>query len=142
SGFLSWEATLEGNMNGWFAGAVLMGDAVNAAVEPEFVVGFGTPLPYAQSTVLAEVTVNVVWDWSIALRVGPASSPSGPDNLPNYTTTAEPAVYKPLQYLWGWDANQVPNWSASINDPSCATNDGPSVDAEDATWSGLKALYR
>jgi hypothetical protein len=139
SGFLSWEGSVESSVSGVFSSFALRGDAVNAAVAPEFVVSFGTPLPYQVSTVLAEITIDVIWEFSIALRVGPAASPSGADPLPVYTTTAEPGVYKNLQYLWGWDG-MTSNWSASINDANCA--DGPSVDQDDATWSGIKALYR
>lgn len=142
SGFLSWEATIESSVTGSLAGFNIRGDGVNTATAPEFVVSYGTPLPYQQSTVLLDLTINVVWEWSIALRVRAASDPSGSENLPVYTTTAEPTVYKPLQYLWGWDAQQVPLWLASINDPSCSTDDGPSVPADDASWSGVKALYR
>lgn len=140
SGFLSWEARIEASRPAALAGFAIRGDGINAATAPEFVVSYGTPLPYQQSTVLMDITVDVVWEWSIALRVWPASVPSGAEKLPVYTTTAEPAVYKPLQYLWGWDGNQDPLWLASINDPGCA--DGPSVPADGASWSAVKALYR
>ena len=142
SGFLSWEATIESSVTGTLAGFAIRGDGVNTATAPEFVVSFGTPLPYQQSTVLLDLTIDVIWEYSIALRVRPASDPSGVQNLPVYTTTAEPGVYKPLQYLWGWDGVATPNWLASVNDPSCGTDDGPSVPSDDATWSGVKALYR
>lgn len=142
SGFLSWEARIEASRPAALAGFAIRGDGVNAATAPEFVVSYGTPLPYALSTVLMEITIDVVWEWSIALRVWPASVPSGAENLPVYTTTAEPAVYKPVQYLWGWDANQEPLWLASLNDPSCDTVLGPSVPADGASWSAVKALYR
>lgn len=140
SGFLGWEARVEASRPAALAGFAIRGDGVNAATAPEFVVSYGTPLPYQLSTVLMDITIDVVWEWSIALRVWPASVPSGTENLPAYTTTAEPAVHKPLQYLWGWDADQVPLWLASINDPACA--DGPSVPADGASWSAVKALYR
>ena len=140
SGFLGWEARVESSVPEALAGFALRGDAVNTATAPEFVVSFGTPLPYQLSTVLVDLTIDVVWEWSIALRVWPASEPSGDVLLPSYTTTAEPAVHKPLQYLWGWDGNQDPLWLASINDPNCA--DGPSVPDRGTTWSGVKALYR
>lgn len=140
SGFLSWEARIECSRPEALAGFAIRGDGVNTATAPEFVVSYGTPLPYALSTVLLDITIDVVWEWSIALRVWPATVPSGTDNLPVYTTVAEPSVYKPLQYLWGWDAQHNPLWLASINDPNCA--DGPTVPAEADSWSGVKALYR
>lgn len=140
SDFLSWEASIQSSVSGTLAGFAVRGDGVNLSTAPDFVVSYGTPLPYQQSTVLMDITIDVIWEWSIALRVGPASTDSGGYNLPVYTTTAEPTVYRPLQYLWGWDSNEVPYWSASVNDPSCA--DGPSVPDEGTSWSGVKALYR
>jgi hypothetical protein len=140
SGFNSWEATVESSVSNTLIGFALRGDALNTATPPEFVVSFGTPLPYSLSTVLMELTIDVIWEYSIALRVRPAGDPSGVENLPAYTTTLEPGVHKPLQYLWGWDENQVPLWSAAVNNPDC--QDGPTTPAEDRSWSAVKALYR
>ena len=141
SDFIAWEARIESSVPAALAAFAIRGDGVNAATAPEFVVSYGTPLPYQRSTVLLDITLDVVWEWSIALRVWPASAPSGPANLPAYATTAEPAVFKPLQYLWGWEpSTQIPAWLASVNDPGCP--DGPSVPADGASWSGVKALYR
>ncbi len=121
SDFLGWEASVQSSVSGTLAAFAIRGDGANASAAPDFVVSYGTPLPYLQSTVLMDITIDVLWEWSIALRVGPAAADSGGYNLPVYTTTAEPSVYKPLQYLWGWDAQHVPLWSASINDPDCPT---------------------
>lgn len=140
SGFLSWEARIEASRPAALAGFAIRGDGVNTSSAPDFAVSYGTPLPYQLSTVLLEITIDVVWEWSIALRAWHADSPSGSVNLPVYTTTLEPSVYKPLQYPWGWDGVAVPNWMASVNDPGCAG--GPSVPADGASWSGVKALYR
>ena len=93
------------------------------------------------STVLMEITIDVIWEYSITMRVRPASSPSGPDNLPAYTTTLEPGNYRSLQYSWGWDpATEVPLWSAAVNNPDCLA--GPTTPAADTSWSAVKALYR
>ncbi|MCP4573021.1 MAG: hypothetical protein GY838_11760 [bacterium] len=140
SGFLGWEAKLESSVSNTLIGFDLRGDATNTASAPEFVVEFGTPLPFSPSTVLMEITIDVVWEWSIALRVWPAESPSGAANLPSYTTTLEPSTHTSLQYLFGWNPDEVPNWSAAINNPGCV--DLPSVPAEDTSWSSVKALYR
>lgn len=140
SGFLSWEATIQTSVTGTLVDFQLRGDATNTATAPEFVVEYGTPLPYALSTVLMEITIGVIWEYSIALRVAPASNPSGPDNLPAYTTSLEPTTYTSLQYLWGWDQNQVPHWSAAVNNPDCLT--GPTVPEREVSWSAVKALYR
>ncbi len=141
SGFVAWEATLESSVSGTLTDFQLRGEAENTATAPEFVVSFGTPLPYARSTVLLDITIDVIWEYSIALRVKPASSPSGPDNLPAYTTTLEPSTYTSLQYLWGWDpGTEIPLWSAAVNNPDCP--DGPTVPARDTTWSAVKARDR
>ena len=143
SNFVAWEARIECSVPPALAGMTIRGDGVNTASAPEFVVSYGTPLPYQRSTVLLDITLDVVWEWSIALRVWPATNPSGGANLPSYSTSAEPGVAKTLQYLWGWEpATQIPNWLASVNDPSCETNEGPSVPVDAASWGGVKALYR
>lgn len=142
SDFMSWEATVESSVSNTLVDFQLRGDATNLSTAPEFVVSFGTPLPYAQSTVLMDITIDVIWEYSIALRVAPAGTPSGPDNLPAYTTTLEPGTYKSLQYLWGWnEVTQVPNWSAAVNNPDCL-GDGPTTPAQETSWGAVKALYR
>jgi hypothetical protein len=142
SDFLGWEARIECSVPRAVAGYAIRGDGVNQSTAPDFLVSYSTPLPYQLSTVLLEISLDVVWEWSIALRVWPAENGSSAV-LPAYVTTAEPAVAKTLQYLWGWEpATQIPNWLASVNDPSCATNAGPSVPVDGATWGGIRALYR
>ena len=93
------------------------------------------------STVLLEITVEVLWQWPTGLRVWPVSAPSGSVELPAYATTASAGVYQTLGYSFGWDAGtKVPNWCAAINDDTCLS--GPSVATDSATWGGIKALYR
>ncbi len=141
SGFTAWEGRIETSVPGTLVGFAIRGDGTNSAVEPEFVVSYGTPLPYQLSTVLLEITVDVVWEWSIGLRVWPAGVPSGGEELPAYATTASAGVYQTLGYSFGWDqVTKIPNWCASINDDDCLTR--PSVPAKDAAWGGVKALYR
>ncbi len=141
SGFTNWEAVIESSVPESLVGFSIRGDGTNSAAEPEFVVSYGTPLPYELSTVLLEITVDVVWEWSIALRVWPASEPSGSEVLPAYATTASAGVYQTLGYLFGWNSvTKVPNWCTSINDADC--QNGPSVPTDSATWGGIKALYR
>ncbi len=141
SGFTNWEGRIESSVPGTLVGFAIRGDGTNSAVAPEFVVSYGTPLPYQLSTVLLEITVEVVWQWSTGLRVWPASAPSGGVELPAYATTASAGVYEVLQYTFGWNENtKVPNWCAAINDDTCLS--GPSVATDSATWGGIKALYR
>lgn len=143
SGFTAWECLLESSVPGAFTGFSIRGDAVNTATEPEFVVDLGTPLPYQLSTVLMDITIEVVWDWPIGMRPLAVSSPRGPvGNLPAYEVAAEPGVFYPLQPPFGLEggAGSDPNWCAGINDDTCLN--GPQVAVEDATWGTLKALYR
>ncbi|MEN8006150.1 MAG: hypothetical protein ABFS42_04005 [Candidatus Krumholzibacteriota bacterium] len=141
SGFTAWEGRIETSVPGTLVGFTIRGDGTNTAAAPEFVVSYGTPLPYQLSTVLLDITVDVVWEWSIAMRVWPASTPSGPEELPAYTTTALAGTYRTLGYSNGWDpVTKVPKWCASINDDNCL--DGPSVPVRDVNWGGVKALYR
>jgi hypothetical protein len=141
SGFTDWEGRIESSVPGSLVGFSIRGDGTNLAVAPEFVVNYGTPLPYQLSTVLLEITVDVVWEWPTGLRVWPASSPSGSVELPAYATTASAGAYQTLGYSFSWnEVTKVPNWSASINDADCLQ--APSVPAEDASWGGVKVLYR
>ena len=141
SGFVAWEGRIEASDGCTISAFQIRGDGTNNATEPEFVVTYGTPLAYALSTVLLDITVDVEWEWAVGLRVWAASTPSGPENLPAYATVAEPATFRTLGYSWGWDEGSgIPNWCAGINDANCP--DGPSVAAPSATWSGVKALYR
>ena len=141
SGFTNWEGLIESSVPGSLVGFSIRGDGTNSAVEPEFVVSYGTPLPYQISTVLLEITVEVVWQWPTGLRVWPVSAPSGSVELPAYATTASAGVYQTLGYSFGWDAGtKIPNWCAAINDDTCLS--GPSVATDSATWGGIKALYR
>lgn len=141
TGFTAWEASIESSVPTALTGFQIRGDGTNAAAAPEFVVTYGTPLPYQVSTVLLEITVDVVWEWSIALRILPAAVPSGSKNLPAYTTVGDPG-YQTLGYSFGWEneAAEIPNWCASINDGDCLS--GPSVDVLDTTWGHMKALFR
>ena len=141
SGFTNWEGRIESSVPGTLVGFAIRGGGTNAAVEPEFVVSYGTPLPFQLSTVLLEITVDVVWDWPTGLRVWPASSPSGSDELPAYATTASAGAYSTLGYSFGWDdMTKIPNWCASINDDNCLN--APSVPVDTASWGRIKALYR
>jgi len=141
SGFTNWEGRIESSVPGSLVGFAVRGDGTNSAVEPEFVVSYGTPLPYQLSTVLVEITVEVVWQWPTGLRVWPASAPSGSAELPAYATVASAGVYQTLGYSFGWNAEtKVPAWCAAINDDTCLTR--PSVPTDSATWGGIKALYR
>lgn len=141
SGFATWEGRIESSVPDALAGFVIRGDGTNAAAAPEFVVSFGTPLPYQLSTVLLDITVDVVWEWPIGLRVWPAAVPSGADELPAYASSALPGTYRTLGYSFGWNmVTKVPNWCAAINDDTCLS--GPSVETDGATWGGVKALYR
>lgn len=141
SGFTAWEGRVECSVPEAVVGYTIRGGGTNASVEPDFLVSFPTPLPYQISTVILEVSLDVVWEWSIALRLWPAEVPSGAEALPAYTTTALAGAYRTLGYSFGWNpATKVPNWCASINDDSCLA--GPSVPAEDQSWGSVKALYR
>ena len=141
SGFNSWEARIESSVAGALAGLDIRGGGTNSAIEPEFVVSYDTPLPWQTSTVLLDITVEVVWEWSIALRVWPASNPSGAEQLPAYTTVDAPDDFRTLGYSFSWDPQtKVPNWCASINDGNCLN--GPSTQIEDSTWGGIKVLFR
>ena len=141
SGFAAWEGRIESSIPSALVGFAIRGDGTNAAVAPEFVVSYGTPLPYQLSTVLLEITMDVVWEWPIGLRVWPAAVPSGSDELPAYATSALPGTYRTLGYSFGWNmATKVPNWCATVNDADCLN--GPSVRTEGAAWGRVKALYR
>ncbi len=140
SGFTNWEGRIESSVPGSLVGFSIRGDGTNSAVAPEFVVSYGVPLPYQLPTVLLEITVDVVWQWSTGLRVWPVSEPSGSVELPAYATVASADVYQTLGYTFGWNENaKVPNWCAAINDNTCLS--GPAVATDSATWGGIKALY-
>lgn len=141
SGFSAWQARIECSVPSALAGFSVRGDGTNSAAAPEFDVTYGTPLPYQISTVLLEITVDVVWEWPIGLRIWPASVPAGADELPAYASAAAPGVFRTLGYSFDWDpVTKIPYWCASVNDDDCLN--GPSVGAGDVSWGGIKALYR
>ncbi len=144
SGFTFWEGTLDVSAGGAYTDFRIRGGGTNAATEPEFVVTYGTPLPYAPSlsTVLLEMDVLVDWEYMVALRWWPASSPSGGASLPTYATVDAPTTYVTLGYSFDWDAGTgVPYWCAAINDPDCLS--GPIVvPAQELSWGDVKNLYR
>jgi len=141
SGFTAWEAAVETSAPGALVGFNILGGGINTATAPEMVVTLDTPLPFQLSTILAEITVDVVWEWSVGLRVLPAASPQGPVNLPGYATVDDPVNFQPLQYSWGWNqATESPNWCATINDDNCLSQ--PGVPTEERSWESVKSLYR
>jgi hypothetical protein len=143
SGFIYWEGRLDISSGGQFTGFTIRGDGVNASAAPEFVVSYGTPLPYhaSDSTVILEMDVLVQWEYTVAMRWWPIDSPSGTDPLPVYKTVANPDTYVSLGYSNGWNQGTgVPNWCASINDLNCLDN--PSAPTREISWSEIKTLYR
>ena len=145
SGFIFWEGRLDVSAGGAYTGFRIRGDGTNSATEPDFVVTYGTPLPYhvSESTVLLEMDVFVDWEFMVAMRWWPTSSPSSPSGgspLPTYATVDAPTTYVTLGYSFDWDAG-VPNWCAAINDPDCLL--GPIVvPTTEVSWGDIKNLYR
>lgn len=141
SGFSAWQGRIESSVPAALTGFVIRGAGTNTATSPDFDVSYGAPLPYQISTVLLEITVDVVWEWPIGLRVWPTAVPGGSDDLPAYASAAVPGTFRTLGYSFSWNpVTKVPNWCAAINDDNCLN--GPSVPVGDVTWGGLKALFR
>ena len=143
SGFIYWEGRLDISSGGSFTGFTIRGDGTNASSAPDFMVTYGTPLPYhaSDSTVILEMDVLVQSKYTIAMRWWPANSPSGSDPLPTYKTVAAPDTYVSLGYSNGWNQGTgVPNWCASINDLNCL--ESPSTPVREISWSEVKTLYR
>jgi hypothetical protein len=144
SGIVYWEGSVQVSPGGSFLGLAPRGPATNHTAPPEFKVEFSEPLPYLSSLVVLELTVLVSDIHPVALRFGPASEPSvtpDPWPLPAYAPAADPTNLRTVGYSFGWNpATGVPNWCAIIN-PAGGCPSEP-LPRREATWGGVKALYR
>jgi hypothetical protein len=144
SGISKWEAAVEVSLPNAVLAWNLRGQATNTSENPEFVVGLTEPLLWQSSLVVLEMTLSVLAEDPLVLRVHPTENPSvpgAPFPLPAYALGDDPSVFQTLGYSWGWDPTTgEPNWCAVIN-PAGDCSDPPTENSS-SSWGGIKALYR
>jgi hypothetical protein len=113
-------------------GWTLPAGALNVSAAPDFVVGMGSPLPYAPAIVLAQWGLLMFAPGCMEFYVGPADTPSIP-GVPLYAAGDNPGLLIPLQQSSG-GPDMV---AAQLNCGQCTV-----VGNEDATFGGVKAMYR
>jgi hypothetical protein len=132
SGISGWECNVEIAPLGAYSiySWTPRGSYINVATPPDFVVGLGSPLPWAPSIVLLDIYMTILEYTPIYFTVHPASPTSFSPPSPGYLE-ANTNNLVPLGYSVG---------SESI----CAIINGDCgvVGVEDQTWGGVKALYR
>jgi hypothetical protein len=107
---------------------VYNGSAVNPCTPPEFCVGLGSSLPVGPAVWLAELTLLLLIPGSQDFYMDVTSSPTVPGELVYLDEALAPVI---MRQSTGGPTIPV----ANVN------GDCP-VDADDATWGGVKALYR
>jgi hypothetical protein len=132
TGVIGWECRIdvdvpEGN---YFAGFELRGDCINAANAPDFAVGLGTCLPWADIVHLATLKLIVVTSepWHFYIRPALHASVEG---RAAYAPCANPSNLIAMQPVSG-DPDEPVAW---INAPC-------EVDTESHEWDKVKTLYR
>ncbi len=108
----------------------ILGQAINAATPPNFAVGLAEPFPFADSIIVMDMTILLTGLEEIHFYIHPSYQPSL-EGVPAYASGGNPENLWPLQQSTGGEDYPV----AVIN------GDTPVAD-EDATWGGVKALYR
>lgn len=141
SGVAGWECTIEVTEGVFVLEWNLQGiGASNFSTEPEFIVGMSEPLPRDDVIVLMQFTVGAFLADPIDLRVLPIANPSLPPDpwpLPTYADGDNSNILIPMGYAGGWDQlTGDPYVCAQING-GCDV-----IPSEDATWGGVKSLYR
>jgi hypothetical protein len=113
-------------------GWTLPAGGLNVSTAPDFVVGMGSPLPYAPSVVVATLGLLMFAPGCMEFYVGPANTPSIPD-VPLYADGLDPGLLIPLQVSSG--SSELP--VAQLNCGDCIV-----IGTEDATFGGVKAMYK
>ena len=113
-------------------GWTLPAGALNVSAAPDFVVGMGSPLPYAPAVVVAQWGLLMFAAGCMEFYVGPADTPSMP-GVPLYADGLNPGLLVPLQVSSG--SAELP--VAQLNCGECIV-----IGAEDATFGSVKAMYK
>ena len=128
-----WECNLE-ITEGVFILEVDISNGVNVGTPPDFIVGLVTPLPWSPVIVLATAQIGVFTLNPINFTLHPASPSSFDPPSPGYAAGDDPGLLIPLGYSAGGEVV-----CAGINDPECESTVVPT---EDATWGGVKSMYK
>jgi len=141
SGVAGWECTIEVTSGFFVLEWELQGvGASNFSTEPEFIVGLAEPLLWEPVIVLMRFSVGAFLPDPINLRVLPIANPSLPPDpwaLPAYADGDNPNHLIPMGYAGGWDTTTGDPYVCAQINAGCDV-----IPTEDATWGGVKSLYR
>jgi hypothetical protein len=148
-GYLTYTDPTVSTIEAWYLGIgfgttihsyTLSGGGVNIADIGDplltfFSVGFETPLLCSDNTVLAVLTIGVDEDNpSTCIIIG--------GYPPGYGIPTDPAALSGGELIYFWPSVGVPDYPIVF--PTCvaAINQSAPVPAKEATWGGVKSLYR
>ncbi len=133
SGISGWEChvTYTVPAGDFETGWVLPTGSLNVSSAPDFVVGLGTPLPYAPALLLATYGVLALVPSPMEFYVGPCNTPSIPGTAV-YAAGDNPGLLLPMSPVSG--SAELP--VAQLN------GDCTVIGTEDATFGQVKNLYR
>lgn len=99
-------------------------------LQGEYIIGMGIPYPTSEATILVEWKFLTIAPMPIEFHLGPSSVPSVPDGLPAIQNADNEIIPVGIS-------------SGDVNLPVAEVNTGHQpVGVENATWGGLKSLYR
>jgi hypothetical protein len=130
SGISGWECRVDTDGPLFVLDWGVLGLAINASTPPSFTVGLADPLPFAPRIILMDMVFMLTSLEEASFYIRPIFNASL-EGVPAYASGADPAVLSPLSQSTGGPEIPV----AVIN------GDAP-VATEDATWGGVKNLYR
>lgn len=140
----AWEVALDfDSALGLMTGAGIVGDGVNFATLPMFIVGLGTPLPPDAdgNFVLAVPTFFLmVPDGVVDFFAGPADPASIP-GVPAYVNGDDLTEIIPMSFSVDADGMYTDD-AGWLTIPIASINAESSVATENATWGSVKSMYR
>ncbi len=137
SGISGWEChvTYTVPAGDFETGWVLPAGSLNVSSAPDFVVGLGTPLPYAPALLLATYGVLILNTSPMDFFVGPCNTPSIP-GVPVFAAGDNPGLLLPMQPVSGSPDLPV----AQINPLGGCP--GQVIEAQHETFGSVKAMFK
>ena len=140
----AWEVALDFDSSlALITGAGIVGDGVNFATLPMYIVGLGTPLPPdgdGNFTLAVSTFFLMVPDAVVDIFAGPADPASIP-GVPAYVNGEDLTDIIPMVFSVDMDGQYVDDdgWTTV---PIASVNGEGGVANESATWGSVKSLYR
>jgi len=137
SGISGWEAhvTYVVPSGDFETGWTLPAGSLNVSAAPDFVVGLGTPMPYAPALLLATYGILVFAPDQMDFFVGPCNTPSLP-GVPAYAAGDDPGLLVPLQPVSGSADLPVAQLNPANGCP------GDVIGTQQETFGSVKAMFK